>query len=188
MSSNRRAILLIILLVIAVLALFKPAGRLFYPLPYRESVFFYARNNGLDPLLVMAVIRTESKFYPLAESSTGARGLMQVMPETARWVAGRLKIPFQPERLFEPDYNLRLGTWYLAYLIREFNGNLAAALAAYNGGKENVKGWLAGDIWSGSIADLKEIPFPETRGFVRQVLRDYRMYRFFYPELRQQKL
>lgn len=188
MRSNRRAILFIILLVIAVLALFKPTGRLFYPLPYRESVFFYAQNNGLDPLLVMAVIRTESKFYPLAESSTGARGLMQLMPETARWVAGRLKIQFRPERLFEPEYNLRLGIWYLAYLIREFNGNLGAALAAYNGGKENVKGWLAGGIWSGNIADLKKIPFPETREFVRQVLRDYRMYRIFYPELRQQNL
>ncbi|MGB9661254.1 MAG: lytic transglycosylase domain-containing protein [Moorellaceae bacterium] len=184
MRSYRRSLLLIFLLVAAVIVLFKPAARLFYPLAYRDTVFSYAQANGLDPLLVMAVMRTESKFYPLAVSATGARGLMQLMPETAQWVAARLKIEFQPERLFEPEFNLLLGTWYLAYLLREFNGNLGAALAAYNGGKENVKEWLQSGVWSGSPADLQKIPFSETREFVYQVLRDYRVYRLLYPEFR----
>ncbi|MBE3582320.1 MAG: lytic transglycosylase domain-containing protein [Thermoanaerobacteraceae bacterium] len=172
--------LLLLAVVAALLA--KPTARLVYPFPYRSSILHYAGQNGLDPLLVLAVVRTESKFYPLAESLTGARGLMQIMPETARWVAGRLREEFDPERLFEPEYNLRLGTWYLAYLIREFRGSLPAALAAYNGGSQNVEDWLGRGVWDGRSASLDKIPFPETREFVRQVLRDYRIYRFLYPE------
>jgi len=179
MLNYRRTLIVLFLLVVAATAV-RPLGRLFYPVPYREMVFFYARQNGLDPLLVLALMRTESKFFPLAVSSTGARGLMQLMPETADWVARKLGVEFQVERLFEPEYNLRLGTWYLAYILREFNGNLTAALAAYNGGKEKVKEWLVTGTWSGTMADLEKIPFPETRGFVRQVLRDYSIYRWLY--------
>lgn len=175
-------IFLLLLTAVAVL-LAKPAARLVYPFPYRESILHYAGQNGLDPLLVLALVRTESKFYPLAESVTGARGLMQIMPETGRWVAGRLREEFDPERLFEPDYNLRLGTWYLAHLIGEFQGNLPAALAAYNGGRHNVEAWLGRGLWDGSTEALDKIPFPETREFVRQVLRDYRVYRFLYREM-----
>lgn len=179
MRNYRRFLIVLLLLGTGVLAV-KPLGRLFYPAPYREMVFFYARQNGLDPLLVLALIRTESKFYPLAVSSTGARGLMQLMPETAEWVAKKLSLEFKVERLFEPEYNLRLGTWYLAYILREFGGNLPAALAAYNGGSEKVKEWLYSGTWSGSTADLYKIPFPETRKFVRQVLRTYSVYCWLY--------
>ncbi|MGI9950916.1 lytic transglycosylase domain-containing protein [Moorellaceae bacterium AZ2] len=181
---KRRGWIFMLLLAVVAAALAKPTGRLIYPFPYRSSILHYAQQSGLDPLLVVAVVRTESKFYPLAESLTGARGLMQIMPATARWVADRLKVEFDLERLFEPDYNLRLGTWYLAYLVREFQGSLPAALAAYNGGKQNVEAWLDQGVWDGSSAAVDKIPFPETREFVRQVLHDYRVYRFLYPELR----
>ncbi|MCG0277762.1 MAG: lytic transglycosylase domain-containing protein [Thermanaeromonas sp.] len=177
---NYRRILVVLLLFVAGVLMVKPLARLFYPMPYREKIFFYARQNGLDPLLVLALIRTESKFYPLAVSATGARGLMQLMPETAEWVAGKMGLQFNVERLFEPDYNLRLGTWYLAHILREFKGNLPATLAAYNAGSEKVKEWLDGGVWSGSTADLHRVPFPETREFVRQVLRNYSVYRWLY--------
>lgn len=158
----------------------KPVGRLLYPTPYKEAVFFYASQHGLDPFLVLALIRTESKFYPLAVSSTGAKGLMQLMPDTASWVAERLGTEFEEERLFDPEYNIRLGTWYLAYILKEFDGNLVAALAAYNGGKQKVREWLVTGTWSGSTQDLDRIPFLETRGFVRRVLRDYSIYYWLY--------
>ncbi|MDN5345513.1 MAG: soluble lytic murein transglycosylase [Clostridia bacterium] len=140
----------------------------------------YARQEGVDPLLVAAVTRVESKFYPGARSDQGARGLMQLMPDTARLAAGHLGLPYDPEKLFNPEYNLRLGTWYLAALLREFH-DLAPALAAYNGGRGNVHNWLERGVWDGSSRNLRQIPFPETRAFVRQVLQNYRIYRFLYP-------
>lgn len=173
-----------LLLLLALLAWLLPrAGRLFYPLPYRDSIVTYAHREGLDPLLVAAVARVESKFYPRARSNQGALGLMQLMPDTARLAAGHLGLPFEPDRLYNPDYNLRLGSWYLARLLEEF-GDVNPALAAYNGGRGHVHEWLNGGVWDGSYANLRQVPFPETREFVRRVRQDYRIYRFLYPDVR----
>ncbi|GEA18880.1 MAG: soluble lytic murein transglycosylase [Moorella sp. (in: firmicutes)] len=173
-----------LLVVAALLSFLLPrAVRVFYPLPYIEIIVNYAHQEGLDPLLVAAVTRVESKFYPRAQSAQGARGLMQLMPETARLAAGQLGLPYDPDRLFSPEYNLRLGSWYLAALLREF-GDLTPALAAYNGGRGNVHNWLERRIWDGSSRNLSQVPFPETREFVRQVLQNYRIYRILYPDVR----
>ncbi|APC09045.1 lytic transglycosylase domain-containing protein [Neomoorella thermoacetica] len=182
MGLGRR--LLWLLFLLALLAFLLPrAGRLLYPLPYRDSITTYAHREGLDPLLVAAVARVESKFDPRARSDQGAMGLMQLMPETARLAAGHLGLPFAPDRLYEPDYNLRLGSWYLARLLDEF-GDVNPALAAYNGGRGHVHEWLDSGVWDGSYGNLRQIPFPETREFVRKVLRDYRIYRFLYSDVR----
>lgn len=157
-------------------------GRLYYPFPYQEEVFQYAAEFHLDPYLVIAVIRVESHFNPGACSSRGAVGLMQLMPETARWAASDLGLEYRPELLEDPAYNLRLGSWYLAWLHRKFDGQLPLMLAAYNGGHGQVQGWLAGRVWDGSLGGLNDVPFRETRQFVRRVHRDYRLYRFFYAE------
>lgn len=155
-------------------------GRLLYPFPYREEVFRYAGEFGLDPYLVIAVARVESHLDPKARSPKGAVGLMQLMPATARWAATELGMEYRPELLEDPAYNLRLGSWYMSRLYREFAGQLPLVLAAYNSGHGQVQRWLASRVWDGSLAGLEDIPFPETKRYIRRVNRDYRLYRFFY--------
>lgn len=158
------------------------AGQVF-PLRYRDLIAAEARRNGLDPLVLAAVIRVESGFRPEATSSVGARGLMQVVPETGAWAARRMGRPvFHPDQLFDPAVNVSVGAWYLAALRREFGGSLPAALAAYNGGRQNVRRWLDAGRWDGSASDMAAIPFPETRHFVRRVLVNHRVYRWLYGE------
>lgn len=150
--------------------------RLSHPFPYREAIFYQARRVGLDPFLVAAVVKVESGFRPEAESPRGARGLMQLMPETGRWVAEQLGLAYDPAYLFDPYYNLQLGTWYLAHLHEEFGDNIILALAAYNGGRGKVREWLE----RGQLARIDQIPYPETRQFVARVLHNYRLYRRLY--------
>lgn len=151
-----------------------------YPLKYEAALLSGAREFELDPNLVAAVIRTESRFRPTARSPQGARGLMQIMPETARWISGQMKIPYDPAMLDDPAYNIRMGCWYLRNLHREFGGDRVLALAAYNAGRNNVQAWLKENRWTGEQATLEQIPFPETRLYVAQVLRSYQIYRWLY--------
>jgi len=167
----------LILLILFFLWSVPKVARFLYPLPYRDLILECSTREGIDPLLVAAVIRVESRFYPRARSSHGACGLMQLMPETAQMAARKLGLPYEPEKLYDPEYNLRLGTWYLSSLLEEF-GELPPALAAYNGGKGHVRNWLDRGLWDGKT--LEKIPFPETREFTRQVLRDYRIYKILY--------
>ncbi|HEY8552676.1 MAG TPA: lytic transglycosylase domain-containing protein [Thermaerobacter sp.] len=154
-----------------------------YPIPMADLIHREAAACGIDPLLVAAVVRRESDFEPGAVSERGARGLMQVMPDTGAWVASRLGLTgYHPDRLFEPAYNLRLGCRYLAYLFGRFEGDAVAALAAYNGGEGTVDDWIARGRWHPRHG-AEAIPFPETRRFVTGVLRDYRMYVWLYRRL-----
>jgi len=148
-----------------------------YPVDYRSHIARCGGEHGLDPYLVAAVIRAESRFRPEATSPQGARGLMQIMPDTGRWVAQQLGLPYDDDLLYEPEYNIRVGCWYLAALLREFAGDPVLALAAYNGGLSNVYAWLSERRWSGEVA---HIPFPETRHYVAAVLRDHKRYRLLY--------
>ncbi|HZW82489.1 MAG TPA: lytic transglycosylase domain-containing protein [Candidatus Deferrimicrobium sp.] len=157
--------------------------RLRYPMPYKGSVQKYATQYGVDPYLVTAVIREESKFMPKAQSKAGAKGLMQLMPETAQWAADKAGLnKFQEELLFEPDANIRLGSWYIANLSQQFQNNTVLVLAAYNGGSGRVKDWLdRGQISpSGKVAEL---PILETKEYVKRVLKSYAKYRQLYPDL-----
>ncbi|VBB08754.1 prokaryotic transglycosylase active site [Lucifera butyrica] len=152
-----------------------------YPFPYQDMVFRYALKNEVDPFLVASIIRTESKFIPQARSRKGAMGLMQLMPDTAAWIAQRMDEPnFDPKQLQDPEVNIRLGTWYLSSLIKEFQGNEVLSLAAYNGGRGNVRQWMRQNGWEMSFQDARQLPFPETREYVRKVLRDRARYRSLY--------
>lgn len=155
-----------------------------YPLTYEAIILERARENGLDPYLVAAVIRAESRFRPQATSMQGARGLMQIMPETGKWAADQMKIAFHADYLYDPDYNIRVGCWYLANLLKEFEGDPVLALAAYNGGRSNVRKWLNENQWTGEHHTLDQIPFKETRYYVAAVLRDYQRYLWLYGQHR----
>ncbi|MDW8151858.1 MAG: transglycosylase SLT domain-containing protein [Candidatus Bipolaricaulota bacterium] len=155
------------------------AYSLAYPQAWKESVRRWSKEYGVDPFLVWAVMREESGFLPTAVSSAGARGLMQLLPSTARWIAEeKLGLPYREELLFDPDYNIRLGTWYLRHLLDQFAGNVAWAVAAYHGGPGNLRRWTAG------LRDPRDFPAalraPETREYLGKVLNAWLIYRWLY--------
>ena len=136
-------------------------GRIRYPLEYQTIIKGHAENYDLDPALLAAVIYRESKFDPKARSSSGAIGLMQLLPDTAEGIAlhtGGQK--FVVTDLYDPEINVRYGSFYLRRLIRKY-GDTRLALAAYNAGQANVDEWIAED---------KGIEFPETRQYVDEVM------------------
>ena len=134
--------------------------RIRYPLRYETIVRGHARNYDLDPALVAAVIYQESKFRADAKSSSGAIGLMQLTPQTAEGIAIRTGgTRFQVSDLYNPEINVRYGSWYLRHLLDKY-GDEKDALAAYNAGQRNVDEWRA---------EGKDIQFPETRAYVDRV-------------------
>lgn len=152
-----------------------------YPYPYQELVSEYADLYNVDSALVAGVILGESKFELSAKSHKGATGLMQLMPDTAKWIAEQLDdTQFSVEELRDPEINIRYGTWYLSSLQKEFKGNEILMLAAYNAGRGNVKHWMQQYEWTMDFSDASQIPFKETREYVIKVLRYrdgyYRLY------------
>lgn len=131
---------------------------LYYPNKYRDEIARACEEFSVEEDLVRGVIHTESKFRPSAVSAAGAVGLMQLMPDTAAWIAARLGYERTPD-LTDPAENIRLGTAYLQYLLNKFP--LTDALAAYNAGEGNVLRWQR--------EGREEYPFPETRAYVRRV-------------------
>jgi soluble lytic murein transglycosylase len=127
-------------------------------------------------------MRQESAFDAEAVSSAGARGLMQLMPSTAKGLARGLRLPFSPEKLDDPHYNMRLGSSYLSDLIADFGGSYVMGLAAYNAGPSRVRAWIRayGDPRAGAIDIIdwiELIPFEETRDYVQRVLENLQIYR-----------
>ncbi len=141
-----------------------------YPLRYREEIRHESASRNLPFSLVAAVILTESKFDENAVSDRGAVGLMQIMPETAQWITKEMTKEFGDDLdIKNPQMNIRLGTWYLAYLMQEFKGNEVLALAAYNAGRGNVESWMETHKWGADFSAVDEIPFPETREYIKLV-------------------
>ena len=154
-----------------------------YPFPYRDTVETYSDRYCVDPYLAVAVIKTESKFQDDVHSHRGAIGLMQLMPDTAEWIATQLEDPaYSVEAIHEPERNIRYGIWYLSTLQREFDGNDVLALAAYNAGRGNVQSWIREYGWPADFHDIDAIPYKETREYVRKVLLTEHKYRSLYPE------
>jgi soluble lytic murein transglycosylase len=181
-SKRKRRAALAVLLCIVLLGAAVALGSIWslyraYPYDHREAIEKSAAEFGQDPLLVAAVIRTESGWRPEAVSSVGATGLMQVMPDTGGWIASQNGWDYSEDMLREPDYNIRLGCWYLKYLSDKFDGDLAVALAAYNAGGNKVKQWIS----EGRYKDGKlDIPYQETRSFVTKVESAYEKYKLLY--------
>ncbi len=150
------------------------------PLADTQIIRAQAAEKRLDPALIAAVIYAESKFEP-RPSSAGAEGLMQILPETAYYLAklsgGRT---FTSSDLATPSVNVAYGSYYLRYLLDHYDGNEVLALAAYNGGLANVDRWVAQADAAGRRLTVEEIPFPETREYVRRVLGAEQIYRSDY--------
>lgn len=154
---------------------------LFYPQPHRAIVFNAAQHYDVDPYLVFSIIRAESGFRTNAQSAVGARGLMQIMPETAEWIAQQRGIKgFDPTDLHDPQTNIEFGCWYLGNLNKEFAGRLPMIVASYNAGRGRVREWAISGQWDGSDQHLEGIPYPETRQYVKNVLQNYQAYQAIY--------
>jgi|WetSurMetagenome_2_1015567.scaffolds.fasta_scaffold09614_3 soluble lytic murein transglycosylase len=152
-----------------------------YPPGHLDLVRAYAAQRGLDPYLVLGLIREESAFVPRAISRTGARGLMQLMPQTADLTARENKLPpAAPTALETPEVNIRIGVNHLADLYREFGGNLSLTLASYNAGKQAVQRWVQRFGFADEVEFVEDIPYTETRGYVKRVLGSYERYRSLY--------
>jgi peptidoglycan lytic transglycosylase len=151
------------------------------PLAYQDVIRQQAAEKHLDPALIAAVIYAETKFDSRT-SSAGAQGLMQLLPQTAEFLAHRSgATTFRVSDLGTPQVNIAYGSYYLRYLLNEYHGSKVLALAAYNGGETNVDGWLATAHARGQRLTISRIPFPETRAYVERVLSAQRAYRRTYP-------
>ncbi len=180
-GSASRLLWLALVVVLLAAAAGKPVLRRLFPIPYAREMAAAAGAHNLDPFLIAALARVESRFNPQAVSPRGARGLLQVMPDTGQWIASQLGWDaFNPDWLFDPEINLRMGAWYLRALLDQFGGEPAIALAAYNAGRTRVQEWLAQGRWNGQAESLDDIPFPETRNHVRRVLSTLDAYRWLY--------
>jgi soluble lytic murein transglycosylase len=155
------------------------AWRVAYPLPNREPLESEARRSRLDPMLIAGLIRQESGFAADAVSRMGAVGLMQVEPKTGARLAKSLRLQFSRSRLFDPEYNLRLGTVYFSGLLASY-ATPEAALAAYNAGEDRVAEWTMGQNYEETPEFVESIPFTETREYVQIVLRNAELYRAIY--------
>ncbi len=164
-----RVLIVAFIMMMAVTLILVSAAALF-PLHHEQSINHWSSVYGpLDPHLVAAVIHAESRFRQDAVSPADARGLMQIMPATGTWIAQQIGLD-GPIDLEDPDTNIRFGTWYLAYLLERYEGDLRTALAAYNAGPSTVDRWqVAG-----------EPPYSETATYISRVLDRRQVYALLY--------
>lgn len=117
--------------------------RFVYMWPYQQDILEYSERNKIDPFLVAAIIKNESGFDPKAVSAVGAVGLMQIMPETGRWIAEQMGLEnYHDNDLYQTKKNIRMGCWYIGELEHEFQRNLALIMIAYNAGRGQTKAWM----------------------------------------------
>lgn len=161
----------IILIIIFIFLFFE----IKYPLKFEDDIEFYAQKNDISKSLVAAIINTESSFDENAKSKSGAEGLMQLLPSTARFVAKKYAIEFDGENLFDPKKNIEIGCSYLKYLFEKF-GDETTVLFAYNSGEGNVAVWLGIPEFSSDKKTLFSCPFEETNNYVKKVQKAKRYY------------
>ena len=164
------SLLIILFSIVAIFMLF--------PRKYREDVERYAREYNLSASMVASVINIESSYDEMAVSKVGAIGLMQLLPETAFDCAARVGIEVSEEQLFDKDINIRLGCFYLRYLLDLFDGNIVNTLCAYNWGYGNVRNWISlGNV--DSMGTITNVPASETRNYLKK----YRVSCWFYQKI-----
>lgn len=153
-----------------------------YPVAYSEYVTYYADKYGIDPYILYAFIRTESNFNPKAESDAGARGLMQITEVTFDWIKSKIA-PSEDltfENLYDPETNIRFGTYFVSYCLLEYENDLATAAAAYHSGLGTVNSLLAQSEYSADGKTLDHYPYPQMRLYVKKITSSYQHYQDIY--------
>ncbi|NLK44465.1 MAG: lytic transglycosylase domain-containing protein [Tissierellia bacterium] len=154
-----------------------------YPIGYESIIVKYSNEFNVDPYLVASIINVESKYDTYAISNKEAKGLMQISPQTGKWGSEVLMMDnYSDHDLFDPEINIRIGTWYLSVLLKEFNNNLDLVLAAYNAGSGNVSKWLNNGEYSTDGHNLTSIPYKETEDYLARVKDSYRIYSTVYKQ------
>ncbi len=151
-----------------------------YPTPYYDEIVMQAEAADLDPKLLLAIAKVESNFNPSAVSPVGAVGIMQLMPDTAEWMSKKLGESYNPELLYQPEYNIHIGSKYLRFLLDYWDQDINKAITSYNAGQTKVAEWLNNGDWDGSFANAAAIPYAETRDYLLKVLDVYRQYNKLY--------
>lgn len=155
-------------------------ARMLYPLPFREAIQKAAEEFNVDPLYIAAMMREESRFQPEVVSGAGAHGLMQLMPQTAEMIARKLGIrDFSVAMLRDPEVNIRLGTWYIRFLLDRY-GDLVLVSGAYNAGEGRMDEWTRRLRLEDIDEFVENVPFDETRNHIKKVMHAYAMYRQLY--------
>jgi len=152
-----------------------------YPIGYKSLIIKYSNEYNVDPFLIASIINVESRYNKDAVSKKDAKGLMQIGPNTGEWASEVLNIDnYSGEKLFDPEINIRIGTWYLNTLFKGFNEDLNLVLAAYNAGSGNVNKWLSNKDYSIDGTNLTNIPFKETEEYLVKVENNYKVYSRLY--------
>lgn len=180
MKTKKNVLIMVTILVVFIVAV-AVGIKIFHPYKHKEYISKYSAQYGLDPYFVAAVINVESGFNSKAKSSKGARGLMQITDETAKWAAEKMGISdFNPEDLYDPETNIAIGCWYIDNLNQEFDNETDLVLAAYNGGRGNVQKWLKDEKHSSDGKSLQYIPFKETDKYIKKVKVNFKIYNMLY--------
>lgn len=157
--------------------------RFVYMWDYQQDIVTYSKKNNVDPFLVAAIIKNESNFKHDAVSKVGAVGLMQIMPETGRWIAEQMGLEnYQDSDLYQTRKNIRMGCWYVGELEHEFQHNLVLLMVAYNAGRGQTHEWMQENGWDYNFNDIKSIPYSDTREYVAKVLQDRDKYYLLYKD------
>lgn len=151
-----------------------------YPMEYESLIRLCARLNDIPPAYVASVVLAESSYDPSAVSSANAQGLMQLLPSTAEWIAGKLGETYSEGCLFDPETNLRYGCWYLGFLMQRYSGDMRLSSSAYHAGQGTVDKWLQNPEYSPDGASLAVIPYDTTNTYVQRVLKYYEKYAELY--------
>lgn len=177
-------ICIILLFFILIFAVAPKILKSMFPTPHLDVVEKYARDHQVKITMVYAVMKAESGFRANVVSHKGAVGLMQITEATGKWIASELGITeYTTDKLNDPELNIRLGCWYLSYLIKRFDGNTELALAAYNAGEGTVSRWIDSDNIGWEDSRIKSLPYKETEKYLVRVNRIYFVYKTLYPEL-----
>jgi len=195
---KKRVYAFVLALLLVIVFMYADAiGRWMYPIHYKDEIVATAKMYDLNPFWITAIIRVESNYRPNSVSSSGAAGIMQIMPDTARWIAESSDefSDTSPELLTVPTINIRMGAWYIRYLHDHFAGffadrmigderdRLAVIAASYNAGQGAVQNWLTSGRWDGRLLNSRKIPYDETRHYVERVDYYYQKYKNLYHEL-----
>lgn len=183
-SIKKFIIILSIIFIICIIAIANIPSKIqkiIYKKEYSEYVEKYAKEYDVDPLLIFSIIKVESNFDEKAKSSSGAKGLMQLMEATATEIANKIDEPLvEQESLLEPEKNIMIGTKYYSELLEMYDENMLLALTAYNAGIGNVNGWIESGIIKKDGSDIENIPYKETNMYVRKIINNYKIYQSIY--------
>ena len=188
-KGKKNKVIIIALFLVLIVGLLGPIGfgekmmKIMYSKKYENLVVIYSEKYQVDSDLIFALIKAESNFNSSAVSGKGAKGLMQLMEETAKDVSKKTDLKIEPdeigEKLLQADVNIELGTKYISILLEKYN-NTAIALTAYNAGIGTVDNWIEKGVIKKDGEDIQNIPYKETNNYVRKILRDYKIYQKLY--------